>query len=152
MKELLVAGVLGMASIGAAWGLASTPAAAAPVQNSHLVGVVPRDQIEADVRKFKWPRVDRLETKLGGMDSFLAMHKTNVVEQNVYAPSNTLWLVLITGDMGPGRGVGTPTGATLPRPTWMVIAYDARTGLAIATRSGGGAEPSGWGQLVDRAR
>lgn len=69
MKELLVAGVLGMASIGAAWWLTGTPAAAASVQNSHLVGVVPRDQIEADVRKFKWPRVDRLETKLGGMDS-----------------------------------------------------------------------------------
>lgn len=152
MKRILVVGVLGMASIGAAWALTSTPATAAPVQNSHLVGLVPRDQIEADVLKFKWPRVDRLETKLGSMDSFLAMHKTNVVEQNVYAPSKTLWLVLITGDVGPGRGVGTPTGAALPRPTWMVIAYDAATGLAIASRYGGGPEPSGWRQLVDAAR
>jgi len=152
MKKLLVVGVLGMASLCAAWGLTSTPATAAPPQNSHLVGVVQRDQIEADVRKFKWPRIDRLETKLGSMQSFLAMHETKIVEQNVYAPSKSVWFVLITGDVGRGRGVGTPTGAPLPRPSWMVIAIDAVTGLAIAHRFGDGPEPSGWRQLVDLAR
>src|SRR5688500_234986 len=74
VKRVLVAGVLGIASIGAAWGLTSTPATAAPaVQNTDLAGVVPRGQIEANVRYFKWPRIDRLETKLGTMSSFLAI-------------------------------------------------------------------------------
>jgi hypothetical protein len=152
VKGVLVAGLLGIASIGAAWGLTSTPATAAPaVQNTHLLGVVPRDHIEANIRSFKWPRIDRLETKLGSVSSFLAIHETKVVEQNVYPPGKSVWLVLIAGDVGPGRGVGTPTGATLPRATWMVIAYDAGTGLAIASRSGGGPEPSGWRRPVDGA-
>lgn len=154
MIRLVLAAVIGMAALAGVWAFTSSPANAEATPGpaaTTLSGLVSREQIEAGARKNRFHRLDRIETKLGTMDQFLAMHQTKVVEQNVYDGGKAVWFVLYVGDIDPGRGVGTPAG-TLIRANWMVIAYDAGTGLAIASRTGGGPEPTGWRQLVDRAK
>jgi hypothetical protein len=154
LRKTLIVVAISVIGVAGLWGLTSRPANAAPTSSPAVVsqsGFISREQIETNARKSRFHRLDRIESKLGTMDQFLTMHQTKVVEQNVYSPSKAVWFVLFVGDIDPGRGVGVPAGE-LRRANWMVIAYDAGTGLAIASRTGGGPLPTGWTQLIDLAK
>lgn len=154
MIKLVVFAAFSLAiSVGLWINAATHPASAAVTSASTATraGVVSREQILADARQVKVVRLDRLEVKLGTMSQFLSMHQTKVVEQNVYAREKLVWFALFVGEINPGRGVGLPVG-TLKNSDWMVLVYDANTGLAIADRTGSGPEPSGWASLLDLAK